>query len=169
MLAVAGPANASEDGQPATWVGWLKIVLGVLLVMVAVREFRGRPREGEEAPLPKWMTAIDQFGPGKALGMGAVLAGANPKNLLLAVSAAAGIAQTGISAGQQAIAFAVFAVIGTVGVGAPVVIYLAMGTKSADVLDHLRKWMAANNAVIMAVLCVVIGAKLIGDGIAALT
>lgn len=29
-------------------------------------------------------------------------------------------------------------------------------------------WMAANNAAIMAVLCLVIGAKLIGDGISGL-
>ena len=169
VLLIAGPADASEDGQPATWVGWLKIVLGALLVLVAVREFRSRPRDGEEAPLPKWMTAIDRFGPGKALGSGAVLAGANPKNLLLAVSAAAAIAQTGIAAGQQAVAYAVFAVIGTIGVGAPVVIYFAMGTKAARILEGLKTWMAHNNAVIMAVLCVVIGVKLIGDGIAVLS
>ncbi len=169
VLLVAGPANANENGQPATWVSWLKIVLGVLLLLVAVREFRGRPKEGEEAPLPKWMETIDRFGSGKALGAGAVLAGVNPKNFLLSVGAAAAISQTGISAGQQAIAYAVFAVISTVGVAAPVVIYLAMGEKAASILDVLKTWMAKNNAVIMAVLALVIGVKHIGDGIAGLS
>ena len=35
-------------------------------------------------------------------------------------------------------------------------------------LDELKSWMAAHNAAIMAVLCLVIGAKLIGDAITGL-
>jgi hypothetical protein len=114
------------------------------------------------------MGAIDRFGPGQALGGGAALAGANPKNLLLAVAAAAAIAQTGIPGGQQAVAYAVFAVIGTLGVGAPVGIYLALGERSAELLGRLKDWMGHHNAVIMAVLCLVIGVKLLGDGLGGL-
>jgi hypothetical protein len=169
VLALAGPGEASESGQPATWVSWVKLLLGVLLLLVAARQFRGRPREGEEAPLPKWMGAIERFKAGAALGGGAALAGANPKNLLLAIGGAAAIAQTGIAGGQQVIAYAVFAVIGTLGVAAPVVIYFAMGRRSAEVLGRLKDWMGHNNAVIMAVLCLVIGMKLIGDAISGLT
>ena len=80
--------------------------------------------------MPKWMTTIDQVKAPMAVGLGAVLAGANPKNLLLAVAGAATIAQTGISGGEQALAYLVFAVIATVGVAAPVVIYLAMGDRA---------------------------------------
>jgi threonine/homoserine/homoserine lactone efflux protein len=80
VLALAGPGEASESGQPATWVSWVLLLLGVLLLLVAARQFRGRPREGEEAPLPKWMGAIERFKAGAALGGGAALAGANPKN-----------------------------------------------------------------------------------------
>jgi len=65
--------------------------------------------------------AIYRFTPGQALSGGAVLSGANPKNLLLAAAAGAAIAQTGIAGSQQAIAYAVFAVIGTLGVAAPLV------------------------------------------------
>jgi hypothetical protein len=168
VLALAGPGGASEEGQPAAWVSWLKLLLGLGLVLVAVRQFRGRPRGDEEAPLPKWMGAIDRFGAGQALGGGAALAGANPKNLLLAVAAAAAIAQTGIPGGQQAVAYAVFAVIGTLGVGAPVGIYLALGERSAELLGRLKDWMGHHNAVIMAVLCLVIGVKLLGDGLGGL-
>jgi hypothetical protein len=74
--------------------------------------------------------AVDRFTPVQALGADAALAGANPKNLLLA----AAIAQTGIAGGQQAAAYAVFTVVGTLGVGAPVVLHLAMGKRSADLL-----------------------------------
>src|SRR5438034_1310670 len=106
--------------------------------------------------------------PVATLGLAAVLAGANPKNLLLAVGGAAAIAQTAISAGQQAIAYLVFALIGTLGVGIPVGIYFAMGARSEKLLAGLKDWMTAHNAVIMTVLCLVIAAKLIGDGISGL-
>jgi hypothetical protein len=168
VLVLANPAGASQAGGPATWVSWVKVVLGVLL-LVALRQFRGRPRDGDDAPMPKWMGRIDDVRPLTALGFAAVLAGANPKNLLLAVAGAAVIAQTGISGVQQAISYLVFALIGSIGVGAPVVIYFAMGERSEAMLAGLKDWMGRNNAVIMSILCLVIGAKLIGDAISGLT
>ena len=169
VLAVAGPADASSSGAPATWVSWLKIILGAGLLLIAVRQFRGRPHGEDQAPMPKWMGAIENFKPAAALGTGALLAGANPKNLILAVAGAASIAQTGIAGAQQAIAYLIFAVIATLGVGAPVVIYFAMGERSQELLSKLKNWMGQHNAVIMSVLCLIIGAKLIGDAISALT
>jgi threonine/homoserine/homoserine lactone efflux protein len=168
VLLAASGADASESGEPATWVDVLELVLGCLLVLLAVKQWRGRPREGDEAALPKWMQRIDTFGPGKALAMGALLSGVNPKNLLLTLGAASAIAQTGIDTGQQAVALAVFVAIGTLGPGLPVAIYFALGARAKRVLDDLELWMAAHNAAIMAVLCLVIGAKLIGDALAGL-
>ena len=156
------PAGASEDDGPATWVSWLKILLGVLILLVAVREWRGRPRGAEEPAAPKWMSAIAAFSPVKAAGAGV------PKNLLLAIAAAAAIAATGIPGGEQALAYAIFTLIGTIGVAVPVVIYFALGDRAPRLLGSLRAWMEHNNAVIMAVLLLVIGVKLIGDGIAGL-
>jgi threonine/homoserine/homoserine lactone efflux protein len=165
VLAVAGPGDASSQGKPATWVSVLKLVLGLLLLLVAVRQWHGRPRPGQEVEAPKWMGSVERFGPGKALGAGAVLSGANPKNLLLAIGAAAAIAQTGIGSGDQAIAYVVFALIATVGVATPVVMFFALGDRSQRILAGLRDWMGQHNAVIMAVICLIIGAKLIGDAI----
>ena len=168
VLSLAGSGGASKSGAPAAWVSWVKIVLGVLLLLVAVRQFRGRPH-GDEAPqMPKWMATIDKTTPVAAVGLAAVLSGANPKNLLLAVAGAAAIAGTGISGSQQALAYLVFALIGTLGVGIPVGIYFAMGARSEKLLAGLKDWMSAHNAVIMTVLCLIIAAKLIGDGISGL-
>ena len=165
VLALAGPADSASNGKPATWSSILKLVLGLLLVLLAVRQWRGRPQPGHEVEAPKWMGSIERFSPGKAAGAGAVLSGANPKNTLLAIGAAVAIAQTGIGAADQAIAYVVFAVIATLGVAAPVVMFYALGDRSGQILANLRGWMAQHNATIMAVLCLVIGAKLIGDAI----
>jgi len=168
VLSLAGPAGASKSGSPAAWVSWIKIVLGVLLLLVAARQFRSRPHGDEQPQMPKWMTTIDKTTPVAAVGLAAVMSGANPKNLLLAVAGAASIAGTGISGGEQAIAYVIFVLIATLGVGIPVGIYFAMGARSQTLLAGLKDWMSAHNAVIMSVLCLVIAAKLIGDAITGL-
>jgi hypothetical protein len=168
-LSIADPADASSSGAPATWVSWLKVALGAALILVAALQFRHRPRNGDRVELPKWMARADEIKPLPAAGLGVVMGALNPKNLLLAAAAAAAIAQTGISGGEQAIAYAVFALVGTLGVGTPVGIYVAMGARSAKPLAELKDWMAQHNAVISAVICLIIGVKLIGDAITGLT
>ena len=111
------------------------------------------------------MRALDTFTPAKAAGAGALLSGANPKNLLLAVAAATSIAQAATTTEDEVVAYAVFALVGTLGVATPVVIAFALGERSREVLDGLQAWMSANNAVIMAVLLLVIGVKLLGDAL----
>lgn len=165
VLLVSSGAEASEEGQPADWVNTLKLVLGVVLLGLAARRWRGRPRAGEEPPMPPWMRTIDRFTSARAAALAFALAAVNPKNLILTVAAAAAIAQTGVGAGRQAVALAVFVLIGTLGTGAPVVIYLTAGERAQPRLAALKDWMAANNSTIMAVLLLVIGAKLIGDGV----
>jgi threonine/homoserine/homoserine lactone efflux protein len=168
VLLVASGASASKHGAPATWISIVKIVLGLLLVLLAVKQWRGRPRGDDEPALPAWMKTIDTFTPVKSTGMGVVLSAINPKNLLLVVGAAAAIAQTGTSTLDQAVALAVFVVIATLGVGAPVAIYFLMGDRASKILSELHDWMVRENATIMAVICLIIGAKLIGDAITAL-
>jgi threonine/homoserine/homoserine lactone efflux protein len=168
VLLLASGASASDEGEPATWVAVLELVLGLLLLALALRQWRGRPHAGEETPAPKWMSTLDGFGPPKAFGLGVVLTALNPKNLILTVAGAAAIAQTGIPAGEQAIALALFALIGCIGVATPVVIAFVLGDRSRDVLGAIKDWMARNNTVIMVVILAIIGVKLIGDAISGL-
>ena len=167
VLLVADPAGASEGGGAAMWVGWLVLVLGLVAVLIGIRSWRGRPRGDEEPPMPKWMSAIDQFTPGKSLGLGFLLAALNPKNLTLTLAAAASIAAVGLSSTDSYIVLAVFVVIGTIGLAIPIGVYFLGGDTAAQTLADLRHWLAINNATIMAVLFLIIGAKLIGDAIVA--
>jgi threonine/homoserine/homoserine lactone efflux protein len=165
VLAFADAEGASDDGEPATWVNVLLLVLGVVVLAAAVQQWRGRPREGEEAATPGWMKAIDEFSVVKAAGVGIALSALNPKNILLTAAAAAEIAEYGLSAAKETVVLLAFALIATVGVVAPLVLSLALGSRSAEVLEGLKDWMGRNSGVIMAVLFLLIGAKLIGDAI----
>ncbi|HKJ35100.1 MAG TPA: GAP family protein [Solirubrobacterales bacterium] len=168
ILVAAGGIGPTDGGQPADWVSVLKLLLAAVLVRVAFRQWRGRPREGAEPELPKWMETIDGFTAAKAGGFGVLLASINPKNLLLVVAGAAAIAQTDASTGDQAVALAVFAAVASVGVGTPLAIYLGMGDRADRILAEFKGWMGRHNAAIMAAICLIIAAKLVGDALSAL-
>jgi hypothetical protein len=168
VLAIADAVGISK-GDPSTGAYVFKIVLGVLLLVGAFRQWRNRPGEGEEPTMPKWMEAIDKFNWAKSLGLGALLSGVNPKNLVLIVAASAAIAQAGIAVAQQVGALAVFVIIGTVGVLLPLTVYFLMRKRAVEILEGWKKWLAVNNAVVMIVLFLVFATVLIGKGIVGLT
>ena len=166
MLLIGGAADGSDGGEPAGWLSLLLLALGLLVLAAAVKQWRGRPRAGEEPPTPGWMRAIGEFTTVRAGGAGLALSALNPKNVLLAVAAAAEIAAVGLPASQQLGILLCFVLIASVGVLAPVVLAVALGERSQALLDGIRRWMERNNAVVTAVLLLLIGAKLIGDAIA---
>jgi threonine/homoserine/homoserine lactone efflux protein len=161
-------SDTSSDGGPSTGTSLLKLALGVVLLGLAARQWRGRPLEGEDAVMPKWMGALDGFSPAKALAAGVVLNVFNPKNLLLIVAGATAVASAGATGGEEAVAWAIFTVIAAIGVTTPVVITFSMGDRSDELLGRLKTWMAQHSGVIMAVILLLIGVKLVGDGIAGL-
>ncbi|WP_454049857.1 GAP family protein [Cellulomonas sp. Marseille-Q8402] len=167
VVLLAGAVSGDADGTP-TWLAVVKLLLGVLLLLVAVRSWRGRPRGGAVPPVPGWMQAIESFTPVKAFGLAVLLGVVNPKNFLLVVSGAASIAAATTDTAGRLVALGVFVVVASLGVATPLVVYLATGPRAAGLLDDLKTWMVQNNAAIMAVLLLVIGAKMLGDGIAAL-
>jgi threonine/homoserine/homoserine lactone efflux protein len=167
VLLVSGALDATDGDEPATWVSVLLLALGALLVALAVKTWRGRPR-GDEAALPKWMSTIGDFNAPRAFRFGALLSGANPKHFLLTVAAAAEIAETPIDPAQETIALIVFILIGTIGVAVPVFVFFALGERSRKPLDEVKSWMTAHNAAIMAVILLLLGFKLLGDGLSGL-
>jgi threonine/homoserine/homoserine lactone efflux protein len=169
LLALATSLNPGDGGEPADWVNWLKLVLGLALGLVAVRYWRGRPGGDDEVETPGWMAAFDRFTPLKAAGTAVVLGLANPKNLLLIVGAVATEAQFGLATGKAVAVWIVFTLVACIGVATPVIVYFAMGTRAPALLERLKTWMIRNNKAVMAVLCLIIGVKLVGDAISGLS
>jgi len=159
--------GASVSGSTASdAVNWFKLALGLFLVVLAARKWRGRPKPGEETAMPAWMSGVDSFTPGRSLVLGLALSAANPKNLALTAGAAASIAQAGLSEVGVAEALALFVVLGSLTVVGAVLFYLVDSDRAAGPLGSMKDFMTQHNAVIMMVVFLVFGAKLIGDGIA---
>jgi threonine/homoserine/homoserine lactone efflux protein len=115
------------------------------------------------------MEAVDALTPVRAAGLAVLLGSLNPKCLLFLAGGAAAVAQTEIPASEQAVAWAVFVLVASIGVGIPVGVVVTLGARSRPVLDRLEAWMTQNNAVIMAVVLLMLGVNLIGDAISGLT
>ncbi|QWT25257.1 GAP family protein [Subtercola sp. PAMC28395] len=158
------PPAGSDGSKPIN--GTIKIVLGLVLLLLSIRQWRSRPKAGVEPVLPKWMSAIATMTPAKALGLGFLLSAVNPKNLLMAITAGLAIGGSSLSGGQSALAIAVFTVIAALTVAIPVIAYLAASEKMAGPLESLRDWLVHNNAAVMSVLLLVIGVVVIGKGLA---
>lgn len=169
VVLLVGETDTTADAEPQTWASILKLVLGLGLLALAVKEWRARPASGTTPPTPRWMTAIDSFTAVKAFGLAILLGAVNPKNLLLVVSGAATIAQATTVRSEQLGALAVFVVVASIGVATPLVVYLVLGDRAPAVLEAIKAWMTQNNATIMAVLLLVLGSKMIGDAITALS
>lgn len=163
LLSSLIPEKDAHATEPI--VGSITLVLGLLLLLVALRQWRGRPQGGAEPPLPSWMGAIDSMGAARALLLGFVLACVNPKNLLLAVAAGVAVGAAGLSPGAATGVIAIYAVIASLSVGVPVIAYLVAAERMRAPLGMLRSWLVHNNMTVMAVLLLVLGVVLIGKGI----
>ncbi|MFJ3222958.1 GAP family protein [Streptomyces sp. NPDC086783] len=168
VLASSGGGASGDDDGPASWTLWLKLGLGVLFLLMGVKQWKGRPREGHAAEPPGWMKAIDTFTPGKSAGLAAALAVANPKNLVLAVGGAVSIAASTASTGGKTAAALLMVLIASLCTLLPIGVYLLGGQKSAKVLGEWKAWMAAHNTAIMTTVLIILGAKYIGDAISGL-
>ena len=168
-IVLALTSGASDpDSATSTGVNWFQVVVGVLFLLLALKQWRSRPQPGEEAELPKWMATIDTFTPGKSLGLGALLSGVNPKNLALTAAAAASVAQAGLSGADTVVTMAVFVVIGSLTVAGPVLFYLVASDRAAGPLGSIKDFMSVHNSAIMMILLLVLGDKLLGQGMGAL-
>lgn len=165
VLLLADGADASANGAPATWVAVVKIVVGLLLVAFGVRRWRSRDDEAGEPEPPGWMRHFDDVTVKRAAGLAAAFNVVKPKNLLLTIGAGVAIAGVGAPPGGQVAAVGVFVLLGTAGLAIPLAIHVLLPARGRELLVGLRDWMVRENATIIAVLSLVIAAKLLGDAL----
>lgn len=160
-------AAGEIEGSRFAMGAWLQILIGLVLLVAAAGKWRGRPRRNEEPPVPAWMRPLSTATPGRAALFGLAL-GVNPKNLALAVAAAAAIAYRGLVGASALIAAALFVALGSSSVIGGVVVRTFGGERGARRLDGLKTFMLRNESVIMMVLFLIVGLKIIGAGLAEL-
>jgi Sap, sulfolipid-1-addressing protein len=157
-----------SEGDESNVAGVVKLLIGLVFVALAVKQWKARPVDGEVPAMPGWMNSIDSFTAGKSLGFGFVMAAINPKNLGLTVAAAATISSADLATGNEILTLVVYVVIASVTIVVPVGAYLILGDRADAPLTTAKQWLIDNNNTVMSVLFVVLGSKLIGDALAVL-
>ena len=132
VLLLAG--SLGDDDESSGSRTWLPLGFGVVVLILAARQWRDRPRGAEEPVTPAWMGATDGFAPAKAFGAGVVLSALNPKNVLLTMAGMAAIVAADVSPGEELVALLVFTLIRPLGVTRSVVLFFALGVRSESLL-----------------------------------
>ncbi|MBO1419619.1 GAP family protein, partial [Streptomyces sp. FH025] len=133
----------NPDTAPPTWASWLKLALGTLLLVLAAKQWRERPRPGHVTAPPTWLLAIDRLSAARSAGLAALLVAAHPKTLLPAVGGAASIAAAPAGDGAKAVAAALLVVLGSLGTLLPLAVHRFGGDRSIRTLGEWRAWTAA--------------------------
>ena len=151
-------------GMP-TWLSWLRIVVGALLVLYGLLTWL---RRGAEKEPPKWLTGITELAPRRAAGLGIGLSVLNPKVFLLCLTAGLTIGMEGAAAGEELVAYLLFVLIGSVEVLLPLGAYLVAGDRAEAPLQRGKVWLEEHGTDVVVVVVVVIGAVLVFNGVRAL-
>jgi hypothetical protein len=114
------------------------------------------------------MATLARAKPAATLGLGAVLSGVNPKNLAFNIATAVAIAQAELTTAATLLPIAVYVLLGSMGVLAPLVWYALARDSAMNTLTGWRSWLTANYGTMMAVVFVLFGVKLFSQGLGGL-
>lgn len=161
---LADPAAATEQG-----VGWIQLISGLAFLALAAVKFARRPRAGAPVKAPGWLSALDSYTPARSARLGATLAAGNPKNIAMALAAGAEIAYLADDATAVALGVVGFVVIGSVGVGTPIILSAIVGERGRPALDRGKVWLEKNSTALAVGVLVVLGVLLVLKGLPSAT
>jgi hypothetical protein len=165
VISLADYATPSDAG-PARWIIWLRILLGLTLLVLAWRKWQGRAAPGDAEDVPGWMKSIDTIHASRAALLGFALVTLNPKNVVLVASGGLAIAQATPDTLAQVGALLVFTAVSGIGIAMPYLMWITMGEAAVAPLDRLKAIMARNSTLIVAVILGVLGLVVVVNALA---
>lgn len=167
-VTTAVPGLGADSESRGTGRGVLRIAVGVVFLLLAVRNWRRRPAPGEPPTTPGWLHADAATGVRAAIVLGLLLSVLNPKDLALAASGGAAIGAEPLTTTESALAVVVFTLVAVSTVVLPVAVYAVAGARAAGALDRSRGWLLRHNAAVLAVIWLLLGVVFVAEGTAAL-
>ena len=164
LATLATQALPARPRQLDSFVGTLEILVGSALVVLGLVTLMRRTRTST-TQRPSWIEGIGSFGRVPALGIGLAL-NLRPKALLLFAAASLAISGAAhLSVQDTLILIAVYTVIATSTVVAPILATVFFPTWMEPRLVVARDWISGHGAAVTGVLMVLIGVVVIGAGI----
>ena len=156
-----GQDFSSHKTTPSRAASIAEIVIGAIAILGALRGLRRRrEKQAPSSGTPKWLSKLDD-----THWVIAVVVGAFMLTYSLTIAAAAEVLKAHVSAEDDIIAFAVFAIASILTILAPIVIVVVAPDRSTRLLAAWRGWLLGNSRVIGLIALAVIGGALIVRGI----
>jgi threonine/homoserine/homoserine lactone efflux protein len=163
-LFVALPHLVDGLGDSPPWMAWVRIGIGLLLVVAAVARWMTRSRTA--AP-PAFLDRLSRITPLGAAGIGVGLVMVNPK--ILAMNGAAGLLiGTAATGPTMWAAVALYTLLAGSTVIAPILGYVVAGERIDAQLERVRVWMQREHVLLTAVTLLAVGIVLTYSGFRAL-
>ena len=145
-----------------TWASWLRIVIGIALIVFGVFRWLTRKRSAHS---PAWMKKITGATPGRAVVIAGALVVVNPKVLFICAAAGLAIGSAGLGTAGAWISVAFYVLVAASSVAIPVLAYAVAGERLDGPLARLKDWMERHNAALVAAILVIIGLLVLYKGI----
>ncbi len=158
-----------ESEGSRTAVDWVRVVVGVALLLAAGRKWRTRPGHGAQAELPAWTSRVNELSVRRAALMGALLGGVNPKNVVFTIAAGSSIAELVDDGVDEIAAAALFVGLSSITVVGATALQLFAGNRGGAALRAVGDFMVRYANAITMVVFVALGGMILGSGIAGLT
>lgn len=154
-----GASGVPAGGDPLG-VKIFHAVLGILLMLIGLNEWRNRPKKGKKPKVPKWMEAVANFNPLKSFLIAASLVTINAKNTVLDVAVGDMISRAENTESKITAIF-VFSFIASLSILLPVIAFFVLGDRLKKTLNSINVFFIHNSSVILSILFILLGLSLV--------
>jgi hypothetical protein len=157
VVLATGNSPPRPQTVPSTTALAVKLVLGVVLILIAIRQRRrmSRPRKS-----PAWMAHVDRFSPWTVAGLAAFL-----QPWVLVTAGAATVVQAKLATAGSYLALALFCLLATSSF-LSLELYAAFAPARAGArLERTRTWLDSHQDQMIIVICLLLGFWLAGKSI----
>jgi hypothetical protein len=165
ILSAAGAAALAKPLRrgPDMAVVVLEIVIGAALMVLAAIYLRRRSPAGGTG-LPRWLAAVDSFGPVVCFAIAVVLS-LRPKGLLLGVAGGLALSAASLNADDAVLLIIIYTAIATSTVVVPIIASLIAPQRMEPKLISARDWLIVNGRIVTSVMMFMIGVVILGYGL----
>jgi hypothetical protein len=166
LLALAGHIASTNPKSTGTAAAVLYVLLGVVLLIFAVKTFLGE--DDPDAPPPRIMVMLDKMGVGKLFVAGFLLSIAQVRFIGLLVIGAAIISSAALSPAQDIISVVVLDLLMIWTLLIPIIVFLVMGERRDAAMKAMRDWLTRNQRMVNVVVLGFFGIAILIKGLSAI-
>ena len=162
-----GSIGSTEQTSRNTAATVLELLAGLLLIVGALRVRKGETvREpGRVGRAQALLDRLARITPAAAFSAGTLLGIGGPKRLTLTIVASATVSAAALATRQTIVMVALYVVVASLLVWAPVALYLVAGTRAREWLATAETWLTSNQRAFATVSLLLFGAILVGDSL----